>query len=65
MLCYGGKPADNLIRGLRMLPRKGTPGKNALNRLGHVQPGSAQWRVEWHNAPGNQPENEVWGFVPG
>ena len=58
MMSNGREPADDLIRRLRIASSQGAPDENILDRLGHVQPGGAQWRVERHDAVGNQPEDE-------
>ena len=47
-----------------MLPGEGAAHDDALHRLGHVEPGTRQWRVERQNAVLEQPAHHGIGQVP-
>src|SRR5215211_4050779 len=57
------EPAHNLLRGGRRLPFERAAGEDALDRLGHVQPGAAERGVQRHDAAGDQPEDQARGLV--
>ena len=57
------KPVDDVVWGGRGLTGERPVDKDALDRLGHVQPGAAQRGVQWHDAVLNQPQHESWGLV--
>jgi hypothetical protein len=61
----GGRfePVDDVVRGGRRLPFEGAADEEALDRLGHVQPGAAQRGVQRHDAVSDQPEHERRGLV--
>src|SRR3954451_12018621 len=56
------EPVDDVVRGGGGLPGQCTADEDALDRLGHVQPGAADRRVERHDAVLNQPEHEGRGL---
>jgi hypothetical protein len=56
----------NQLGGVRWhLTGQCTPGQDPLDGLGHVQPGSAQWRLQRHDAVFEQPHHETHGQVAG
>ena len=63
-LCGGLQPSDDFRWHSRVLTVQGTPLQDTLDRLSHIQPGSAQGRVEWDNAVFKEPLHPVRGLVP-
>jgi len=61
----GLQPGDDLGDGGGVLAGEGAADEDALDRLGHVQPGPAQRGVERHHPVGEQPQYELRGPVPG
>ena len=57
------EPVDDVVWGRRGLAGEGAADEDALDRLGHVQPGAAEWGVERHDAVFNQPQHERGGLV--
>ena len=53
------KPVDDLRRIGRRLTGQGSLGEDSLDGLGHVQPGSAERRVQRHHAMFEQPHDEA------
>ncbi len=53
------QPGHQLGAGLRMVTLQRPPRENALHRLGQVQPGATQRRVERHDAVLEQPAAQV------
>ena len=59
----GFEPVDDVVRGSRCLAGERAADEDALDRLGHVQPGAAEWGVERHDAVLNEPQHERRGLV--
>src|SRR4051794_6510762 len=61
----GGRfePAHDVGWRVRRLSFEGAADEDALDGLGHVQPGAAEWGVERHDAMFDQPEHEGRGLV--
>ena len=51
------QPGDDFRRGLRLLAIQCPATDDALDRLGHVQPGAAQWCVQRHHPVREQPHD--------
>ncbi len=58
------EPVDDLLSRLRMLTGEGATHDDALQRLGHIQPGARERRVERQNAVLQQPAHHLVGQVP-
>lgn|GEM_PF-5057413 len=52
------QPFNQLGRVLWVLSGQGPIHQNPLDGFGHVQPATAQWRVQWHDAVCHQPAHE-------
>jgi len=52
------EPGDQVVLGLGMVSLQCSPHEDALDRLGHVQPGTAERGVERHDAVVEQPAND-------
>ena len=59
----GFEPAHDVGRRVRGLAFECAAHEDALDGLGHVQPGAAQWRIQRHHAMLDQPEDERGGLV--
>jgi hypothetical protein len=59
------EPVDDVHRRSRGPAGERTADKDALYGFGHVQPGAAERGVQWHDAVGDQPENQARGLVAG
>src|SRR4249920_272869 len=57
------EPAHDVRWRVRRLPIEGAADEDALDGLGHVQPGATQRRVQGHDAVRDQPEDERWRLV--
>ncbi len=57
------EPAHDVFWRVRRLPFERTADEDALDGLGHVQPGATERRVEGHDAMFDQPEDERGGLV--
>src|SRR5215208_7942151 len=57
------EPGDDVARRSRGLAGQCTADEDALDRLGHVQPGAAERGIERHDAVGDQPQHERRGLV--
>lgn len=57
------EPAHDVCWRVRRLPFEGTADEDALDGLGHVQPGATQRRVQGHDPVRDQPEDERGGLV--
>ena len=55
---------DNLLCRLWVLTVERPADQDALNGLGHVEPGTTQWRVERHDPVVNKPAYHVRAAVP-
>src|SRR3954454_11554565 len=53
------EPVDDVVRGGRRLSVERATDEDALDRLGHVEPGAAQRRVQRHDAVLDQPQHQV------
>lgn len=53
------QPHDDLLRGVRILPRQRPAHGNPLNRLAHVQHDPLSGVLQRHDAVGCQPQHEV------
>src|ERR1043165_5207928 len=62
--CRGLQPLDYFRRVRRRLAGQCAPGEDALDGLGHVQPGPTQWGVQRHDAVFEQPDDELGRQVP-
>src|SRR5918995_7535033 len=63
--CGRLEPVDDIVRGTGGLAGERAADEDALDRLGHVQPGAAERRVERHDAVGDQPQHQARGLVAG
>ncbi len=52
------QPGDQVLLTLGMLAGEGATANDALQRLGHVEPGAAEWRVQRHDAMLEQPVDD-------
>src|SRR3954451_5805446 len=59
----GFEPVNDVVRGAGVLAGEGATDEDALDRLGHVQPGAAERGVERHDAVLDQPEDQARGLV--
>ena len=59
----GFEPVDDVVRGGRGLAGERAADEDALDRLGHVQPGAAERGVERHDAVLDQPQDQARGLV--
>src|SRR5919112_484277 len=59
------EPGDELLLGLRVVALEGAADDDALERLGEVQPGAADRRVERHDAMLEEPADDRPAQVPG
>lgn len=50
------QPLDDLFGTLGIVSFQRPPGEDSPHRLGHVQPGGSQRRVEHHDSPGEHPQ---------
>lgn len=57
-------PINDLLGRLGILALQGAALEDSLDRLGHVEPTSAQGRVGRHNPVGKEPEHDGGGQVP-
>ena len=64
-LCYRFEPGNYLVGGSLILPVQRPPLQDALDRLGHIQPGAAQWYVERHDPMRDQPIHHHGRFMTG
>src|SRR3954453_8535700 len=58
------QPLDDLLGLLRIMTLQRSPLEYPLHRLGHVQPGGSQRRVEHHNSSGEHPQKKFGSLVP-
>lgn len=63
--CRGFEPVDDVVGGGWGLSIKGAADEDALDRLGHVQPGATERGVQRHDAMLDQPEDKARGLVAG
>ena len=59
------QPGNYLVGRAWVLSRERPPLQDPLDRLSHVQPRAAEWRVEWHDPLRNQPVHQLWRFMAG
>ena len=52
------EPGDEVVLGLRMMSFESTTDEDALDGLGHVQPGATERGVQWHDAVVEQPADD-------
>src|SRR5688572_2070932 len=52
------EPVDDVVWGCRGRTGERAADDDALDRLGHVQPGATERGVQWHNAVLDQPQDE-------
>src|SRR4051812_1939649 len=53
------EPVDDVVRGGRCLPVECATDEDALDRLGHVEPGATQGGVQRHDAVLDQPQHQT------
>lgn len=58
------QPSDDFVGGRRLAAFQGSPLQDALDRQGHVQPRTAQWRVHQHNPVREAPAHEEIVLMP-
>src|SRR5688572_25395515 len=59
----GFEPVGDVVRGGGGLAGERTADEDALDRLGHVQPGAAERGVQRHDAVLDEPEHQTRGLV--
>src|SRR3954464_2235275 len=59
------KPAPDLVWAVRVLSVERPALEHALDRLRHVEPAAAHWRVEGHDPMRAQPQHQVGRLVAG
>ena len=58
------EPVDDLLSRLGVLTGEGTPNDDALQRLGHVEPGARERGIERQNATLQEPTHHVVRQMP-
>src|SRR5215213_8616862 len=59
------EPVDDVVRGGRCLSGERATDEDALDRLGHVEPGAAQRGIQRHDAVLDQPQHQTRGLMAG
>jgi len=63
--CHHLKPGNDLVRRRWVTPFQRVSLQDALNRLGHIQPGAPQRGILRHNPMRETPADEVGRLMPG